>query len=126
MKYFLFLFMHLVYVYDICACLCVGVCTYLCMSIDQRRMFNVSIYFSSLYSFETGSLSEKGARLVASKVQWSSFLHPHSTGLQMHKCGHVWPVTWMLRSELRFSCTASAESFLQIPTSNHEIFLEFL
>lgn len=44
------------------------------------------IYYSSLYSFGTESLSEQGARLVASKVQWSSFLHPHSTGLQMYKC----------------------------------------
>lgn len=63
------------------------------------------IYYSSLYSFETGSLSEQGARLVASKVQWSSFL---ALGC---RC------TSVAVSELRSSCTASTESFLQIPTS---------
>lgn len=99
MKSFLFFLFMYVYVYDICACLCMGVCTYLCMSIDQRRMFNALMYYSPLYCFKTGSVSEQGVRLVASKFQWSSFLHPHSTGVTNVMC-YAWLFMWMLRSEL--------------------------
>ena len=45
-------------------------------------MFNVLLYQTPLYSFNNGSLTDAGARLVASKPHWNFFVPaPYNAGV---------------------------------------------
>lgn len=50
------------------------VCLYIRSS--QRKTLGVLFYGFLPYCFEAGSLTELGARLMASKLRWASYLHP--------------------------------------------------
>lgn len=73
-----------VYVYGTDLLVCVQVCTLMCGS--QRRLLGVLLSHSPPNFLETMSLTEPGARLVASKPQWFCCL-PTTSGI----AGTPWP-----------------------------------
>lgn len=52
-----------------------GICIYVCKS---QRISGILFCHSTPYSFETGSLTEFGDKLVENKTEWFSFLCPTS------------------------------------------------
>lgn len=66
----------------------------------QRRLAGVVFHPSSTYSFETGTLTEPGTRLTASKSHCSLHLLPTALGLQV--CDHTGLFKWVLRIQTHF------------------------
>lgn len=68
--------------YSMCACMCI-VHVHVCAGLEEE--LGILHYPSMPYSFETGSSTETGTRLVASKPQRPSCLCPSTPGTD-----HAW------------------------------------